>query len=239
MIIFALVVFIGMLVGAGMAVDFMRYETTRSRMQATLDRSILAAAALNQPLEAEAVVTDYFAKSGLDDYTLDVTVDEGINFKTVSASVSVTLSTFFLNIVGIDTLVVGASGAAEERINKLEIVLVLDVSGSMGSYSRLTNLKAAAKSFVQQIYSGTNDGDVSISIVPYNHTVILSERVAEEYNLTSEHDYSRCARFDDEDFLTTEITPEQSLERLAHFDKSTTASTNPIPNQWFMTRMNT
>jgi Flp pilus assembly protein TadG len=230
--IFALIVFIGMLVGAGMAVDFMRYETERAKMQATLDGSILAAAALNQPLDAEDVVEDYFAKSGLQNYTLDVVVDQGLNYKSVSASVGVSLNTYFLNMVGIETLAVGATGQAEERIQKLEISLVLDVSGSMGSYSRLSNLKTAAKEFVETLLEASEENEVSISIVPYNANVMVGSRLIQEFNVSNEHSYSNCVRFSDSDFNSTGIAPSTSLERLAHFDYSTSYGTSPIGDPW-------
>lgn len=232
MMIFALVVFIGMLVGAGMAVDFMRYEANRSRMQATLDRATLAAAALNQPLDAEAVVIDYFAKSGLENYTLDVEVDEGLNYKTVTASVTTDLGTYFLNMVGIDILTAAASGTAEERIQNVEISLVLDVSGSMGSYSRLTNLKSAAKEFVSTLLEASDTDTVSISIVPYNANVVVGARLAQEYTITDEHSYNTCVRFAAADFQSAALDPSAAIERLAHFDYSTSSGTSPINNPW-------
>jgi|FLOH01.1.fsa_nt_gi Flp pilus assembly protein TadG len=228
MLIFALLCFMGMLVGAGMAIDFMRYENNRSRMQATLDRAILAAAALNQPLDAEAVVIDYFAKSGLKDYTLTISVDEGVNFRTVNASAALTQNSLFLNMVGIDTLSVITAGIAEERIQKLEVSLVLDVSGSMGSNSKLANLKVAAKDFAQALIDAGRVGKVAISIIPYNGTVVVGSRLAQEYNLTVEHNASTCVRFDDEDFFTTTLSTSQSIERVAHFDYQNSGRSSPI-----------
>jgi len=46
--IFALMMFILMLAAGGIAIDVMRYETQRTQLQYTLDRAVLAAAALNQ-----------------------------------------------------------------------------------------------------------------------------------------------------------------------------------------------
>jgi Flp pilus assembly protein TadG len=47
---FALMVFILMVAVAGIAIDIMRYETQRVQLQYTLDRSVLAAASVTQPL---------------------------------------------------------------------------------------------------------------------------------------------------------------------------------------------
>ena len=88
LIIFSLFLLLTMLIVAGLAVDFMRTETLRTRMQSTLDRSVLAAASMNQALNSKEVVVDYFERAGLDQY-LDkggITVVENDFSKTVSRS---------------------------------------------------------------------------------------------------------------------------------------------------------
>ena len=65
LIVFGLFVFLLMAVVAGMAVDFMRFETQRTRLQSTLDRAILAASSLDQTADPEYIVMDYFNKAGL------------------------------------------------------------------------------------------------------------------------------------------------------------------------------
>jgi Flp pilus assembly protein TadG len=49
--IFSLFVILCMLMIGGLAVDFMRQESTRARLQSTLDRAILAAADMDQTLD--------------------------------------------------------------------------------------------------------------------------------------------------------------------------------------------
>ena len=56
--VFALVLFILMVMMGGLADDLMRYETTRTALQNTLDRSTLAAASLSLTLQPKAVVRD-------------------------------------------------------------------------------------------------------------------------------------------------------------------------------------
>ena len=60
-----------------------------------------------------------------------------------------------------------------ESIGNVEISLVLDVSGSMRNNNRLVNLKRAAKEFVQTMDDNTEDGKMSISIVPYSTQVSM------------------------------------------------------------------
>lgn len=181
---FAIFVFMIILMVGGLGVDFMRSELKRTQMQHTLDRAVLAAADLDQELDPESVVNDYFDKAGMTNYLSTVTVDEGINYRTVSASASMQLDTMFMNMVGVDTLSVPATGTAEERIDGLEISMVLDVSGSMNSNSRLTNLKVAAKQFVNTMFENTEDDKLSISIVPYATQVSLPEEMFDQLNAT-------------------------------------------------------
>jgi len=104
MVIFGLYIFVLMLLAGGMAIDFMRHEHERSQVQYTLDRSILAAAALQQPLKPEDVVSDYFEKSGLKDYNLKVTPDSGLNYRTVRATAHTDVDSFFINMLGLPVM---------------------------------------------------------------------------------------------------------------------------------------
>lgn len=224
MIAFGLFVFVIMLMAGGAAVDFMRFEHERAKVQYTLDRSILAAAALQQPLEPQDVVADYFEKSDLDDYNLSVGDSSGLNFRTVTANANTDMRTYFINMLGIKEMKASARGGAEERIQKVEISLVLDVSGSMGNNSKLENLKDAARDFVDEILTEQNQDLVSISLIPYNMQVNAGADILDELNVTSEHAYSNCIDFDENDFASTAIGSSQTLQRTGHF--------NPFYYQW-------
>jgi Flp pilus assembly protein TadG len=80
-LILSLFLLVLMLMIAGMSVDQMRAETQSARLQSTLDRAVLAGASLEQTLDSEDVVRDYFAKAGLTEFLTDVTVVEGSNPK--------------------------------------------------------------------------------------------------------------------------------------------------------------
>ena len=77
LLIFSLFVFVAMLCVAGLAVDFMRVETQRVRLQSTLDRAVLAGASLEQTLDSETVVRDYFERAGLSEFLDSVDVIPG------------------------------------------------------------------------------------------------------------------------------------------------------------------
>ncbi|MEC8039313.1 MAG: TadE/TadG family protein [Pseudomonadota bacterium] len=234
-VIFSIFMFICMLMVGGVGIDLMRFERDRMALQNTLDRAVLAAADLDQTQPAEEVVRDYFDKAGVGAYLQSVTVDEGIGYRSVSAKATSELDTYFLKLFDIDTMSAPASGQAEERIDGIEISLVLDVSGSMGSNQRLTRLRPAAKSFVDTVLASAQEGNVYISVVPYATQVGVGQNLLSKYNVTNEHSYSHCVDFGDSDFNTTEILPTDPLQRSGHFDPwynyenpyLTVCSTNP------------
>lgn len=215
---FALFLFLMMLMVGGIGIDLMHSEMRRTKLQGTLDRAILAAADLGQELSPEAVVDDYFDKAGMSEHLSTVVVDEGLNYRVVSAEASATIDTMFMKMVGVDTLTVPATGTAEERIDGVEISMVLDVSGSMRSNSRLSNLKIAARDFIDTMEANSEDGKLSISIVPYATQVSAPDELFAELNVTNEHSYSNCINFESADFDDSGISPTQEYNRTMHFD---------------------
>lgn len=202
----------------GIGVDLMRFEFTRTSLQNTLDRAVLAAADLDQQLDPQSVVEDYFAKSSMGSYLSSVTVDQGLNYKEVSATAEIEMNTQLIHMLGINSLSAPAAGTAAESVDGVEISLVLDMSGSMGSNSRLSNLKVAAKDFVTTMINSGPTGDVSISIVPYATQVNAGELLSSYFNLTGEHDYSYCVNFASSDFDHTAISTTAQLQQTGPFD---------------------
>lgn len=255
LIIFGLMIFILMLLAGGMGVDFMRYEAQRARLQATLDRAVLAAASMDQPLDPEAVVLDYFQKAGLGNHINagDITITDTLTSRRVAATASLTIGASFLRFAGIEELVAPAAGAAEESASQTEISLVLDTSGSMGwasasGYSKIYELRKAAKQFVNIVLCDpaypdqtapcvVEAGKVSVSIVPYSEQVLVGETLLGYFNPTTEHTNSSCVTFEPTDFSSTSISPTQSLQRTGHFDPwrgrtSTPSSWTCKTNSW-------
>ena len=226
--IFATFMLLLFLMVCGIAVDLMRNEIERTRLQNTLDRAIVAAADLDSELDAEAVVRDYFAKSGVGQYLDSVTVTPGTllpssHFRSVSATARARTPSPYMRMTGQNTLPVYTSGKAEEKMTNVEISLILDVSGSMNSNSRLTNLKIAAKDFVDQVLDNSQKDRLHITIIPYATQVSLPQHLVDQLRLTNEHNYSRCVNFSASDFASAGIDPAGVLERTMHFDPWSTS----------------
>lgn len=228
-----LFIMISVMLVAGIAIDAVRFEAKRARLQNTLDRAILAAADMGQKLTPAQVVASYFEKAGLSEYYAEPTSSSGFNSKTVSASATGTLDTIFMRMLGINTLSPVANGTAEESISDIEISLVLDISGSMGEpvyeyytkkygskvYKRNTGqnkleaLQDAAKEFVDTIFSSTVDARTSMSIVPYASQVNVGPALLAHFNVTNQNTINNCVDFDTSEFSNTAVSPTQLLYR--------------------------
>jgi len=214
MAIIAFFTFLLMLTVGGISIDLMRHEMERTQLQATLDSAVLAGAgapAGATKSEIKAIVEDFFAKSGKEDYLDEIGDDDietSLNARLVTASADMTMNTYLMKLMGVDTLTAGGDATAEVRTPKLEVALVLDVSGSM-SGTKLTNLKTAAKQFVTTILNSSDPGDTVISIVPFSWTTAPGEAIYNAMlpNINATHDYSSCLRFDDDDYADAFINP--------------------------------
>jgi Flp pilus assembly protein TadG len=187
MALIILFTFLAMIMFGGIAVDVMRFETRRVAMQQTLDRAALAAASLpevddltkvRKPID---VANDWFAKTNLDEglfmveYATPVVKTVNIPGKReVTMSASVKSHNFFMGIFSPrNYLEAPTSTKAAQGVANVELILVLDITGSMNEASsepgktKLEALKAAALSFVDILQENDKANGVSIGIVPY------------------------------------------------------------------------
>ncbi|MBR9762179.1 MAG: pilus assembly protein [Rhodobacteraceae bacterium] len=216
------------LILGGMGVDFMRHEMERTKLQTVLDRAVLAAANTRNDLDPESVVRDYFAKANMTDYLKSVTVDAGSGYRTVSVSAKNPMKTQFLGPLGFPTLDVTVSGTAEESIGDAEVSLVLDISGSMGSNRRISNMRSAAQDFIDTVITEDQTNTVSVSIVPYTSQVNAGPEIMSRLNVQPLQGYAHCIEFEPEDFDTTEITTTKPYQQFAFFSSASSSSSGRI-----------
>jgi len=217
MTVWVLAMIMMMVMVGGIQLDFMRHQMERSRLQAVSDRAALAAADLDQTQDPKTVVQDYFTKSGMSSYLSSVTVDPGLNYRTVTVDASKELDTPYLRKFGVDTLTVPARSKAEERFQKVEISLVLDVSGSMADNSKLSNMKVAAKSFIDTVMRPGTEGYVSLSLVPYSEQVNVGPNIFNALWVDTFHNFSHCIDVPDGHFVQTQMTPGFPWDQTQHF----------------------
>lgn len=228
MIILALMFMILMLMMGGLAVDLMRFEHTRTRLQNTLDRATLAAASLDQDLDPTSVVEDYMRKAGLADQLTSVEVNSAMNERIVHSTGVADTNPLFLHMMGIYDLDAHGKSEAKQAISNLEIVLVLDVSGSMTG-QKIANLKVAADEFVDTVLGNDPHHRVSIAIVPYNAQVNIGPDLAAKFNLVNRAGVPdvNCVEIPAAEFSTQALSLTNPMPMMAYADIAySTSKTN-------------
>jgi len=227
MIIFSMFILVLMLMIGGLAVDLMRLETTRTKLQGTMDRAVLAAADLDQTLPPADVVKDYFTKAGMINFLQgEPTVTQGLNYRTVTASAEARIPMLFSNLMsvfdgsdnsGLDSVAIPTSAGATEMVGKVEISLVLDVSGSMDDNNKMVNLRQAANDFVDAVLTTDNQDRVSVSIVPYSEQVNLGTTLYNKIKTTTRHTYSFCVEVPDSHYSSAALNTSYRFLQMQHF----------------------
>lgn len=181
----------------GIAVDQSKAYNVKTRLTAALEASALAAVKL---LDADDDASDgeikdlaetYFnariANLGLPDVALS-------NFQAipnrsdseVETKVDVDMGTIFGRLMNIQpTLEFTPAATVAYRARKIELVLVLDITGSMATAGKLDALKTAAKQMVDTLYaSNPMAGAVRVGMVPYSGSVNAG---AYSWNISNGH----------------------------------------------------
>ncbi|MBI3433489.1 MAG: VWA domain-containing protein [Proteobacteria bacterium] len=163
----------------GAAVDYSRANAVKSALQAALDSTALMlskdAASLNQS-QMQQKAHDYFIALFNRPDAQNVTVNAPI-YNTASGSqltitASAQVKTEFMRMVGYSQLSVSSTAIVKWGNSKLRVALALDNTGSMAQSGKMTALKAATHNLLNSLQNAaTQNGDVYVSIVPFNRDV--------------------------------------------------------------------
>lgn len=242
MTIFAMFLIIGMLIAAGLGVDLMLYEAQRTRLQATLDRAILAAAhpehkgaSSDEKSYRRAVVLSYFETAGLKEFIKaeDIKVVANSVSSEVSATAKMKVDPLLLQFIGMDGFEAVASGTAAQAVKYLEVSLVVDVSGSMRQTSttgnsKLAELKSAAVKFSNQLLCNPTDTststnctydakNTSLSLVPYASSVTVGKELLTKFTRIDAQEDSYCASFSEADYGVLGIDASKAIRQDAKY----------------------
>lgn len=197
----------------GGALDVTYVMNERARIRHALDAAVLASASLTQSGDPEEVIQDWVTahidpvRANEMNLVVNVESSSSLNARRVDISARADVPTFILGMFGMDTIPVLAETSAFERINNVEISLVLDVSSSMGG-SRIRDLRDASAEFVNIVLGGDRAETTSINMVPYGGTVRLDEsfyRFVDPSAGVGEGDWLGCLEYEDEDVEELEL----------------------------------
>ena len=162
-------------VGAmGVALDYMRAGMAHSRLQAAVDSAALAVGASDSTNTSQLIglVNNYIRVNGAGLSGFAVTgITRSTNDKgDVIVTANGEMNTLVMRILGIDQINVNAqTRVARTIINRAEIAMVLDTTGSMAG-SKLDTLKDAAKTLIDDSLKANDNSAsplVKIGIVPF------------------------------------------------------------------------
>src|ERR1051325_4208984 len=182
-------------VGAGF--DFSHANSVKADVQAALDSTALmlaedAATLKSTDLNSKALT--YFTalfnrpnEASISSVTASYTTSSG---SQVTVNGAVTVPTTFLRVLGtssMQNITVAGSSTTKWGSTRLRVALVLDNTGSMADDGKMTALKSATHSLLTQLQNAaTTNGDVYVSIVPFNKDV----NVGTNYNTATWIDWT-------------------------------------------------
>jgi Flp pilus assembly protein TadG len=163
-----------LLTSAGMALDYAQAYLVQQRLAQAIDAAALAAAAsATEEDDIRSRVEDFFLanyppeKIGVT-FVPEVVVDGNEIYVSGRADYLTT----FLKVIGVKEIPVSASTVVQREVQGLEVVLVLDNTGSMSTRNNIEALKDASRSFVNILFDQAADPThVRIGIVPYSNSV--------------------------------------------------------------------
>jgi Flp pilus assembly protein TadG len=162
---------------SGAAFDYVTLEQARNRAQVALDAAALSLqpsiydesnTAIKQ--KAQDLLIQQIANDRITTVVEDISTDEDDG--TLYLQARITVPTTFVGLIGVTQVQAAIVSQATRKKLFMEVAMVLDNSGSMASYSRMTNLKAAAKSATDILFDFEDtSANTFISVVPFNFWV--------------------------------------------------------------------
>lgn len=165
----------------GMAIDTARMQLVQSKLQFSLDAAGLAAGSTVSTATLNTEVAKYLGANfnGYLGATLtgtSATVDSTNTI--ISLSATATLPTTFMAVAGVQTITVTANSQISRAVTGLELVLVLDNTGSMsnpagqGGVTKLQALQSAATTLVNTLFASNPPvGKLWVGVVPFSQAV--------------------------------------------------------------------
>jgi hypothetical protein len=245
--IFVLLIFVMMLLVGGIAVDVMRSEMRRVAYQQTFDRAVLAASNIALPPSQTPVSIgqSWYNSAGLgDEFTVDyitptISGEATTSSRKAEATGKVRSYNHFMHMLDIPYFEIPVKSAAQQGVSKIEVILVLDITGSMGeasgSTTKIAALRQAATNFLTILkYNKDSGGNytipkdpnnlISIGMVPYSSNVNIPANLRNQFAVSHLSSWDYVANQGVPDTNCFEI-PESTYSAMA------LSRTNPIPMQ--------
>lgn len=167
---------IPMLGVVGAAIDYSRGNSARAAMQVAGDSAALILSKTAQGMTAEQLntkATELFnallKRPDVINLAVNATLSApGTSSFQLNFAVTGQMPTAFTRFVGQEYINLGTGSEVVWGVKRLELALALDVTGSMASNNKMTELKTAAKSLLTTLKGAAKkDGDIRVAIAPF------------------------------------------------------------------------
>lgn len=184
----------------GIATDAARAYMVKSRLSSALDAAALAGGWAFNADTRDADITQFF-EANFPDGFLNATVTPLVpvidpSARTVTVSATATVQTIFMGLLGFDTISVEATAQVTRQLSALDVVLAIDVSGSMDSSaagseskSRLEAAVDAAEDMMTTLFGeDATKAYLNVGLVPWSSkvNVMLEGETFDDEDSTSE-----------------------------------------------------
>jgi len=176
--IFMLIALIGML---GIGIDMSRAYLYRAQLSASLDAAALAGGKAFHSATRDQEIRSFFQSNFKANYmggavgSLTITEVDAVK-KTLIVAASGSIPATFMAVLGFTSIPINVSAEVTSKTTGLQLVMILDSTGSMRSSadtgSRMDALKAASTTLIDALFGNeTVSTDLEIAVVPYVTTV--------------------------------------------------------------------
>ncbi len=178
---FGAIAFVGI---AGLSVDAARGYLVQARLASALDAAGLAGARVMFSPDRDAEILKYFNANFPPNY-LGASVTPPVpppvtpGQTTLSLTASAIIDTTLTSVFGIHTMQVSAVSGVTRSTPSLDVVIAMDMSGSMdsnlGGNTRLEHAIVASKSMTDILFNDPNVIDLNIGLVPWSSKVNVTD----------------------------------------------------------------
>lgn len=170
------VLLVPLLAFVGISVDTARGYFLKARLNQAIDAAALAGGRVFFEADRDQDVKDFFAANFPDGFMGATVSPLTINADPIEGSIEVmasaTMDTTFMTLIGQSSMTVSARTVVQRAERGMELVLVMDNTGSMSTNNRIGNMRSAAHELVSILYgTKTSIPDFYVSIVPYAASV--------------------------------------------------------------------
>ena len=178
--IFLAVMLVPLIGFVGISIDTARAYFLKARLYQALDAAALAGGRVFFEEDRNQDIKDFFAANLGEDFMdatlspLGITADQDEG--SIEVVASATMDTAFLHLLGQPTVTVSARTVVQRADRGMELVLVLDNTGSMRG-SKMNNLRVAAHELVDILYGNRQSiPNFWVSLAPYSATINIDRQ---------------------------------------------------------------